>query len=289
MSKVYVIGATGGIGNQLVKFLLERGVQTTALVRDPSKAAGLFGESQNLNVVQGDHSNVEAFKNSIEGHDRLFILITDFNDMAPIKVNYAKIAYAAGVKQIVDLSSGSAGGPWRQNQIAAIHYASEHGIFNLPNRGAYVALRPTGFFTNHYFGDHQTIKFQSTIYGSADPDTKRPYISTKDIAELAANIFTEPVEKNGDMVYEMTSQMLSGNDRAQLLSKVLEKDIKYVQIPAEQEYKNYSEFAHMPHAVAYGLVDNGFSGYAINPGLSIVLHRAPQTLEEWYQENKEKL
>ncbi|KAI8579090.1 hypothetical protein K450DRAFT_243821 [Umbelopsis ramanniana AG] len=288
MSKVYVIGATGGIGNQLVKTLLSRGVQTTILVRDPSKAAGLFGESENLTVVQGDYADDAAFKQSIVGHERLFLLVQDFKNMPAIKRNFAQIAYAAGAKQVVDISSGSVSSPWRQHQIATSHYCSEEAIFNLPNRGSYVALRPTQFFSNHFFGDHQTIKFKSAIFGSAKPDSTVPWISPTDIAELAANVLTEPIEKHGDMVYSMTSEVLSGNDRAQILSRVLGKDVKYLQISAEEQYKAYVERAHFPHSVAYGFVDAGESNFQISPALSIVLHRPPQSLEAWLELNKDK-
>ncbi|KAI9288018.1 hypothetical protein BC943DRAFT_357738 [Umbelopsis sp. AD052] len=57
MSKVYVIGAT------------------------------------NLTVFQGDYSDNETFKQSNVGHERLFLLVRDFNRMAAIKRNFARIAF----------------------------------------------------------------------------------------------------------------------------------------------------------------------------------------------------
>lgn len=288
MSKVYVIGATGNIGNQLVKTLLGRGVQTTVLVRDPSKAAGLFGEPKNLTVVQGNYNDTETFKKSIVGHERLFLLIFDFANMGGIKGKYAEIAYGAGVKQIVDISSGSVNRPWRDSHISASHYAGEQAILNVPKRGSFVALRPTGFFSNHFFGDHMTIKYRGEILGSTSPDTKHPWISPTDIAELAANVLTEPIEKHGDIVYHMTSVMLSGDERARILSKALGKDIKYTQVSVEDQYKSWMENAHFPHFIAYGFVDATEEGYSVNPALCIVLYRPPQTLEAWLELNKDK-
>ncbi|GAB5590781.1 hypothetical protein Unana1_05681 [Umbelopsis nana] len=287
MSKVYVLGSTGGVGSQVVKALLDKGVPTTALARDPSKAAQLFGESEHLNVVQGDYADYESFKNSIAGHERLFLLINDFTNMPAIGAGYAKIAYEAGVKQIVHVSSGSAGESWRGSQIGTQHFYAEQGIFNLPNRGAYVTLRPTGFFSNHFFGDHQTIRFKSAIFGSADPDIKRAWISPGDIAQVAANILTEPIEKHGDGVYALTSQNLSGRERAEILSRILGKDISYIQIPIEAEYKAFIENTHFPHIVVYGLVDFNAS-FEVNEGLPIILHRPVETLDVWLKANKDK-
>jgi uncharacterized protein YbjT (DUF2867 family) len=287
MSKVYVLGATGGIGTQVVKELLEKGVPTTVLVRDPSKANSLFGESDKLNVVQGDYTSVDAFKSSIAGHERLFILVRDLEGMPKIKTTFAKIAYEAGVKQIVDVSSGSVSGSWRGNVITAAHYYAEKNIYELPNRGSYVALRPTAFFTNHFFGDHMTVKHKGAIFGADDPEEKSSWISTNDIAHLAVNVMTEPVEEHNDMVYDMTSARLSGNDRAAALSKVLGKEIKYVQIPFQDAHKNFMEHAHMPHRMVYAVLDSSaMMPFPVNRGLSTVLHREPETLEQWFAANK---
>ncbi|KAJ2960236.1 hypothetical protein NQZ79_g4356 [Umbelopsis isabellina] len=285
--KVYVLGATGGVGTPVVKELLKRGVSTTVLVRNPSKAHKLFGENDNLTVVQGDYTNVDAFKNSIGGHERLFLLVSDMDAMPKIKVTFSKIGYEAGVKQVVDVSSGSVSGSWRQNVVAAAHYYSEKGIYELPNRGYYVALRPTAFFTNHFFGDDKTIRFKGIITGAEEANNGSAWISPNDIAHLAVNIMTEPVEQHVDMVYDMTSQRLSGNERAAVISRVLGKEIKYVQVPFEQAYKNFLEFAHVPHSMAYGILDGSAENYSVNHGLSTVLHREPETLEQWLTNNKD--
>ncbi|CAO3667836.1 unnamed protein product [Umbelopsis ramanniana] len=162
MSKVFVIGGTGGIGSQVIKELLEKNVQVTTLVRDPSKAEKMFGTVANLTLVQGDYNNLDGYKSSIAGHERLFLLVHS-DGMAAIKVNLSTIAYAAGVKQIIDISSASVCGPWRLSYIATAHYDSEVGILNIPNRGKIVTLRPNQFFTNHFFSDDKTIRAKNEI------------------------------------------------------------------------------------------------------------------------------
>ena len=51
MSRILIVGATGGTGRQLVAQALERGYQVTALVRDPTKLAV---EHPRLTVLRGD-------------------------------------------------------------------------------------------------------------------------------------------------------------------------------------------------------------------------------------------
>ncbi len=45
-----VIGATGRVGNEIVRGLLAHGEAVTALVRDPDKARRDFGESDGLRI-----------------------------------------------------------------------------------------------------------------------------------------------------------------------------------------------------------------------------------------------
>lgn len=288
MSKIYVIGGTGGIGAQVVKELLEKNVQVTALVRDPSKAEQMFGKSSNLTLVQGDYDNLDGYKSSIHGHERLFLLVHSFDDMAGIKVNLSTIAYAAGVKQIIDVSSVSVAGPWRATLIATEHYDSELGILNIPNRGKIVTLRPNQFFSNHFFSDDKTIRAKNEIYGSADADKGLHWISPNDIAHVAVNILTDSIEKHDDCVYDLTSVKYSGNERAAIISKVLGKQIKYVQIPYEQRYKIFTEVVHMPHKIAIGLVSFDDFVSPVNPALPILLGRPVEGLDVWFEANKER-
>lgn len=288
MAKVYVLGGTGGIGTPLVKELLEKGVPTTVLARDPSKASSLFGNSDKLNIVQGDYTSFDAFKSSISGHERLFLLVHGLDDMPEIKAKFAKIAYEAGVKQVVDISSGTVNGAWRGNVIASAHYLSEKAIFELPNRESYVALRPSCFFSNHFFGDHMTVKYKGAMFGPDDPEQRLSWISPNDIAHLAANILTEPLETHRDMVYDMTSARLSGNDRAAALSKALGKEIKYIQIPHQEAHKNFMEHAKMPHRMVYAILDGSAAmPLPVTLGLPTILHREPETLEQWFTLNKD--
>jgi hypothetical protein len=56
-----------------VKKLWEKGVSVTVLFRDPTKAATLYGQPENLGIMQGDYTSYECFKDSISGHEGLFL------------------------------------------------------------------------------------------------------------------------------------------------------------------------------------------------------------------------
>jgi putative NADH-flavin reductase len=64
--KLFILGATGGIGQHLLHIALKRGHQVTAYVRSPGKI-GLTHER--LKVVQGDLFNADQMAHSMVGHD----------------------------------------------------------------------------------------------------------------------------------------------------------------------------------------------------------------------------
>jgi putative NADH-flavin reductase len=64
--RLFILGATGGIGRQLVDQALERHHQVTAFVRSPQK---LGVARDGLSVIRGDVHNAEAMSRALAGHD----------------------------------------------------------------------------------------------------------------------------------------------------------------------------------------------------------------------------
>ena len=60
MQSAFVTGATGLLGNNLVRLLVSRGVRVRALARSREKAAKQFGDLP-VDVVVGDMAKVAAF------------------------------------------------------------------------------------------------------------------------------------------------------------------------------------------------------------------------------------
>jgi dihydroflavonol-4-reductase len=69
--KAFVTGATGLLGNNLVRELLGRGYEVKALVRSREKAEKLFGDLA-IEYVVGDMEDVPAFAAELAGSDVLF-------------------------------------------------------------------------------------------------------------------------------------------------------------------------------------------------------------------------
>src|SRR6516164_5185629 len=79
IESAFVTGATGLLGNNLVRLLVSRGVRVRALARSREKAAKQFG-SLPIETVVGDLSNVRAFASALEGVDLIFHTAAFFRD-----------------------------------------------------------------------------------------------------------------------------------------------------------------------------------------------------------------
>src|SRR5690606_41949894 len=64
--KIIVFGATGGVGQSVVKQAVESGLEVTAFVRTPAK---LETAHEKLTVIQGDAFNPAEVSAAIAGHD----------------------------------------------------------------------------------------------------------------------------------------------------------------------------------------------------------------------------
>ncbi|WP_047489162.1 NAD(P)-dependent oxidoreductase [Terriglobus sp. TAA 43] len=64
--KLVVLGATGGIGVEIVRQAMERGHSITAFVRKPGQLSALAGRIQ---IIQGDMMDAAKLGRAVEGHD----------------------------------------------------------------------------------------------------------------------------------------------------------------------------------------------------------------------------
>jgi uncharacterized protein YbjT (DUF2867 family) len=288
--RVFVVGGTGNIGKRCVKDLLANKVAVTLYARNPDKANKLFTQGTDLlSIVQGDFTDLSVLQESIKEHSRLLLLVADHSQFVKTKLSIARYAYEAGVKQIVDISSFTVNIGWRTSTIGSIHYLAEKAIYDLPDRGNFVALRCGRFMSNH-FHMQSPIK-DGAIFDITQPDRPIGWISTEDIGAVAAVILREDISKHGDGVYNLTGEVLTLIDRAAALSRILDKEIKYQTISPVELYKRVAVIGHFPHLLAVDMVDNMTVDPLdfVNPIIEILLDRKPQTFEEYISENKASL
>jgi len=115
----FVTGATGLLGSNLVRALVERGVRVTALARSPEKARAQLGDLPEVGTTSGDMTDVAGFARVLPGHDVLFHTAAHFRDSYKggshrdrlMAINVAgtrdllAAAYGAGIRRMIHTSS----------------------------------------------------------------------------------------------------------------------------------------------------------------------------------------
>ena len=94
-----VIGATRGIGLNLLEQALEKGHEVTALIRDPNH---LDLHHEKLTVIEGNIVDKEAVKRAVEGQDAVCVTIG-------IKPTRKRVSvFSIGTKNVVEAMTSSA-------------------------------------------------------------------------------------------------------------------------------------------------------------------------------------
>lgn len=161
--KIIVFGATGGVGQSVVKQAVENGFEVTAFVRTPTK---LEVTHDNLNIVQGNAFNQAEVAAAIAGHDAVVSCLgssqgmkksTDLQEMTKNIVtgmqehDVNRIIYtaSAGIHKELPGISGKLIMRMLKNTLidhrAATDYIEEHGL-------NYTIVRPMGLNNRPFSG-----------------------------------------------------------------------------------------------------------------------------------------
>jgi uncharacterized protein YbjT (DUF2867 family) len=217
--KVLVTGATGTVGSELVKALLQRGTGVRALTRKQPKP-GTFPPGA-VEMALGDLSDPVSIAEAIKGVDKLFLLI----GVAPDELTQALTAYGlakkAGLKHVTYLSV------FKADQFLEVpHFAAKYAVEKAIHGGGvpYTILRPGYFVQNER--QLQPLLTGPGIYPVPAGNQGLAVVDARDIGEAAAISLTEDGHegKTYDLV---SSEMLTGLGAAATWSKLLGKEVPY--------------------------------------------------------------
>jgi len=116
---IFVTGATGNVGAELVRALIMRGQEVRGLVRPSSRAALPAGAES----IIGDLDRPETFSAALAGVRGVFLL-SGYKNMSGLLAEIRR----AKVERIVLLSSSSAPGGDMNNAVARYHILSEAAV-----------------------------------------------------------------------------------------------------------------------------------------------------------------
>lgn len=213
---IYVSGAPGNVGTELVRLLADRGEQVRALVHSAEAAADFAPPG--VEKVRGDLAEPGSFARSVEGAEAVFV--NSSRRAISLQTNLIDAAVNAGVGRLVDLSWLGAAGDSGSEAIGRWHAEVER---HLKDCGvAYTILRASAFMQN-YVGQ---ITVTDTIVGTT-PAGKASLVDARDVAAVAATVLTE--QGHEGRIYDVTGpQALSNPEVAAIISRVTGRRVRYV-------------------------------------------------------------
>ncbi len=215
---ILVTGATGTVGSELVRQLVDDGQPVRVFVRDPRKVAGVAGR---VEVAVGDLERPETVHAAMDGVRAVFLVTFEKSQ----DIHVIEAARQAGVEHIVKLSTGEAS----QAAIAIGKWAREREILIERSGIAWTFLRPDMFMSNSIDWWAATIKTQSAVYFPGGKGKAAP-IDPRDIAAVAAKTLTQPGHEG--CAYQLTGPaQLSIEEMVQTIARVVGKPIQYTNIP----------------------------------------------------------
>jgi uncharacterized protein YbjT (DUF2867 family) len=222
---ILVVGATGTNGRELVRQLAASGQQVRAMIRDPSRAGGI--SSANVEVVAGDLDQPSSLAEALKGVDRAFFVSAVDPRYPRFFDNFLTAAAGSGPLCVVKLSSLGA------DRKSSVDLLQQHGQTDeaLAASGLpFTILRPNSFYQNMLWAVG-TIKDHGAFYvplGKA----RQSLVDVRDIAAVASAVLTTAGHEG--KTYEITGpQALTYAEVAEILSNVLGKPVRYVDVPPE--------------------------------------------------------
>ena len=183
-----VIGATGHVGSEIVRGLLERGDAVAALVRDRDEARRTFGEPDGLHVRPTRLDDPRDVTEAFEGIRTVFIAMGSVGIQGVLqRVAISAAAAVSSIEQVTRLSVlNTSANSLGLNQRA--HYSID--LFASSTAVPYSTIRPAIFFIS-LLAAAPEVRASRTWTGLADSG-RTALIDHRDAAEAGLRVLTDP-------------------------------------------------------------------------------------------------
>jgi NAD(P)H dehydrogenase (quinone) len=230
--KILVTGATGDTGRATVDELLARGHRVRALAHGRDERSKRL-QDRGVEVVYGDLLDFGQVKAALDGVQRAYFVYPIRPGILQATAYFAQAAKEAGVDGIVNMSQKSA------REDAKSHAATDHWLSErvFDWSGLAVAhIRPT-YFAGWLLYLAPMIKagFLHVPFGTG----KHAPIAAEDQGRVIAGILEDPAPHAGKVYPLFGPVEYTYRETAQVLSRVLGKDVQYRQVDFEEFEQNF--------------------------------------------------
>lgn len=275
---ILVTGATGNIGSEVVRRLVDEGHRVRVLSRNPERAARF---PKSVEFACGDLQEPETLKAPLIGVEKAFLLAGPMQ-LQDITRNFAAVARRAGVKHIVLNSSGTIG-LLKKTKIGGWHLEAEN---ELRSSGLqWTMLRPGNFASNavRWAG---MIRSQGTVF--APGNDKTVPIDPRDIGAVAATVLRGSGHE--EKTYDLTGpEAMRPSEQVACIGKAIGKALKFVEVPMAGARANMLK-SGMPEILVDSILelieaDGAETTPHITTTVQDITGRQARTFAEWLKDH----
>ncbi|MFF7680028.1 NAD(P)H-binding protein [Actinacidiphila glaucinigra] len=269
---IVVTGATGNVGQPLVRALVTAGEQVTAVSRGISARDMPTGVRHH----QADLAEPESLAPALDGADALFLLTSgDFVSAGGSVSDVLDVARAGGIRRVVLLSS--------QGVATGSHPSTlEEPVTESDLE--WTLLRPGGFHSNTLQWA-EMVRAQRMV-GAPFADVALPTIDPADIAEVAAAALRDAGHVG--RTYELTGPApVSPRQQAMAIADALGEPVRFVEQSRAEARAQMLQFMPEPVVEAtLGILGTPKAAeQRVSPDVEQVLGRPPRTFAQWAARN----
>ena len=271
---IVVTTPTGKIAQQVLYGILDSGQPVRVIARDPERLPPHL--RKHVEVVQGSHGDHKVVERAFKGAESIFWLVPPDPKAQSVEKAYVDFTRPAcdairtqGVKRVVIVSALGRGWPKHSGFVSA-SLAMDDLIMST-GVNARVLTMPS--FMDNLLQQAKSIKSEGKFFSPISGDLKLPSCAIRDIASAAARLLLDSSWTGQSNVPVLGPRDLSFNEMAQIMSEVLEKTVRFQQIPFDAFKSRLTGFG-MSEPMAQGMVD---MMVAKNEGLDKTVPRTPES------------
>jgi uncharacterized protein YbjT (DUF2867 family) len=271
---ILVTGATGKVGSEVVRLLGQQGMAVRALVRNPEKAQSLaLGD---VEIVLADLEAPATIDEAMAGVTTVVLV----SPAVPAQeLNVIHSAVRAGVRHIVKVTSkASADSPIARRRGQA---EIEAGL--IASGLDHTLLRANAYMQN-FLALAPGIA-ASDSFGSSTGSGSVGMVDARDVAAVAAKVAAEPAAHAGRTYWLTGPELVSYEDVAQTLSKVLERTVTFRELSFDED-RDAMIRAGVPAAIAemnaqaFSLIAEGDAAW-LSEDVALLLSRPPRSFQQF--------
>ena len=231
---MYIVsGATGNTGSVVAKTLLEKGLPVRVIVRSQEKGAPFA--KLGAEVAVADLKNEKALTEALKGGKVLYLMNPpayrsedQFAELEKVIESFQTAIKNTKLEKIVVLSSiGGHLSSGTGNILTAYKLEQAFGNLEIP-----VTFIRAGSFMENWNSGLETAQTKGVLPSFFQPlDEKIPQVTAADIGRVAAEAMQE--KTTGKEVKELAGFWVSPEETAEIIGKILGKEVKAVAVPEE--------------------------------------------------------